>query len=39
VAKIEAGVSRVVVPWQFAVIRSLASLFPRALTHAILKRT
>ena len=38
-AKIARERGRVVIPWQFAVIRGLSSLFPRALTRAILRRT
>lgn len=36
--KVEAGARTIVVPWQFAVIRGLANLLPRALLRGILSR-
>ena len=37
--KVEAGARTIVVPWQFAVIRCVAGLLPRALLRGILSRT
>lgn len=39
IRKIEAGARTIVVPWQFAVLRSIANLLPRALLRRILSRT
>ncbi|MDE2133788.1 MAG: SDR family NAD(P)-dependent oxidoreductase [Alphaproteobacteria bacterium] len=36
--KIERGARRIVVPWQFAVIRAAAGLVPRAIMRAVLAR-
>lgn len=36
--RVEAGARTIVVPWQFAVIRGLANLLPRALLRRILSR-
>lgn len=36
--KIERGARRIVVPWQFAVIRAVAGLVPRAIIRAVLAR-
>jgi len=36
--KIERGTRRIVVPWQFAVIRAAASFVPRAIIRAVLAR-
>ncbi len=36
--KIERGARRIVVPWQFAVIRAAAGLVPRAIIRAVLAR-
>lgn len=38
-AKVERGSHRIVVPWQFAVIRALAAWLPRGLVRAVLART
>jgi len=38
-ARLERGATRIIVPWQFAVVRSLANLLPRALIHAVLARS
>ena len=38
IRKVDAGARTIVVPWQFAVIRGVANLFPRALLRAILSR-
>lgn len=36
--KIERGARRIVVPWQFAVIRAIASLLPRSIIRAVLSQ-
>ena len=38
IRKIAKGARRIVVPWQFAVIRAVSNLLPRALVRAILGR-
>lgn len=34
--RIDAGAARIVVPWQFTVLRGLARVLPRAILHAVL---
>lgn len=38
-SKVERGARRIVVPWQFAVIRGIAAWLPRALVRAVLARS